>query len=188
MKKIIDVSTGEVRTSRRKVILRSSAIGSCVAVAAYDSEKKVGALAHVMLPGSAPRKAGLGRTKYAVDAVKELLKRMAWRGTNKADIEVVLVGGGNVLRKKDDTICRENIESVVEVLAQNQIPIQAQSVGGTTRRSVTLDVETGQIFCSQGDMNEKELWEPAVNDPVRTIIPILRIGELQDGPKTRQDR
>ncbi|MBI4669600.1 MAG: hypothetical protein HY747_10555, partial [Elusimicrobia bacterium] len=38
----------------RKAILRADAIGSCIAVAAYDSKKRVGAMAHVMLPGSSP--------------------------------------------------------------------------------------------------------------------------------------
>ncbi|MBI4669610.1 MAG: hypothetical protein HY747_10605 [Elusimicrobia bacterium] len=51
--KIIEVGIGQVKVGR-KAILRADAIGSCIAVAAYDSKKRVGAMAHVMLAGSSP--------------------------------------------------------------------------------------------------------------------------------------
>ena len=54
MKKVIDVQIGEVRAEQGKAILKSKAIGSCIAIAAYDATKNIAALAHVMMPGSAP--------------------------------------------------------------------------------------------------------------------------------------
>ena len=41
--KSIDVNTGEVSVSSGSVILRVLAIGSCIAVMAYDRHKKIGA-------------------------------------------------------------------------------------------------------------------------------------------------
>ncbi|MHC4464156.1 MAG: chemotaxis protein CheD, partial [Planctomycetota bacterium] len=114
MREIIDVNTGEVKVGGEKVVLRSIAIGSCV-IAAYDSEKKIGAMAHVMLPGSAPKKA-LERTKYAANAIEEMIYQMTGAGADKDNIEVCLVGGGNVLKKEDDTICRDNIKSTTQLL------------------------------------------------------------------------
>ena len=37
MKKVIDVQIGKVRADRGKVILKSKAIGSCIAIVAYDA-------------------------------------------------------------------------------------------------------------------------------------------------------
>lgn len=47
MKKIINVFTGEVKAAKENTILKSTAIGSCVVIAAYDAKEMVGALANV---------------------------------------------------------------------------------------------------------------------------------------------
>ena len=39
MKEVVDVNTGEVKIGRKKTILRSIAIGSCIVIAAYDFRK-----------------------------------------------------------------------------------------------------------------------------------------------------
>ena len=54
MKKVIDVQIGEVKAGRGKLMVQSKAIGSCIAIVAYDGTKNIGALAHIMLPGGAP--------------------------------------------------------------------------------------------------------------------------------------
>ena len=159
MRKIIDVQIGEVKSGRGRVVLNSKAIGSCVAIAAYDRERKVGALAHVMLPGKAPKgKEGEEKTKYAADAIDLIIEKMDGYGSRKENIEVVLVGGGNVLNREDDTICKENIESVEELLKERGLKVQAKSVGGTSRRSIYMDVEHGVVSYTKGDDKEMQLW------------------------------
>ena len=158
MAKIIDVSTGQVKVARGGAILRSIAIGSCVAVAAYDPKKKMGALAHIMLPESAPKKHLADRTKYAADAIEEIIRRITRLGGNSDDIEVCLVGGANVLKKKDDTICKNNIKSTIRFLEKKRIPIKAKLLGGTIRRGICLDIASGSVFYMEGDGKEKLLY------------------------------
>jgi len=159
MKEIIDVNTGEVRVDTTKIVLRSIAIGSCIVIAAYDSKNKIGAMAHIMLPGRAPRDTS-ERTKYAADAIDEMINRMAHAGSNKDDIEVCLVGGGNVLKKEDDTICKDNIESTTRLLEQKHIPVRTALLGGTERKGVFLDIESGGVSYTEGDEKQKPLWKP----------------------------
>jgi chemotaxis protein CheD len=159
VKEVIDVNTGEVRVGRRKEILRSLAIGSCIVIAAYDSKNKIGAMAHVMLPGSAPKKS-LQKAKYTTDAIDEMIGKMILAGSDKDDIEVCLVGGGNVLRKKDDTICKDNIASATQLLKKKSIPIRNSALGGTERKGVFLNVESGRISYTEGDGKEQPLWKP----------------------------
>ena len=166
MEDIIEVNTGEVRTARNKTTLRAMAIGSCIVITGYDRNNKAGTMAHIMLPGSAPAKESQ-KSKYAADAVDELIKQMVRAGTKKADIEVCLIGGGNVLQKDDDTICERNIESVTELLKEKGIPIKASALGGMERRTVRLDVETGTVTYSEGDSPEKLLWQPALKPAVK---------------------
>ena len=159
MKEIVDVQIGEVRAERRKVILQSKAIGSCIAIVAYDAAKNIGAIAHVMLPGSAPASKNPGeKTKYAANAIDAMVGQMAELGSKSDDIEVALVGGGNILNREDDTICKDNIESALELLEKKRLKVKAQAVGGTNRRSVSLDVEHGIISYTKGDGGEVQLW------------------------------
>jgi len=158
MQKIIDVQIGQVKTGVGKVILRSKAIGSCVVIIAYDASKNIGAMAHVMLPGRAPAKKAVEKTKYAANAIDVMLSKMEGLGSKKDDIEVALVGGGNVLNKEDDTICKDNIESALELLREKHLQVRAKAIGGTNRRSVSLDVERGIAFYTEGNGSKKQLW------------------------------
>jgi len=159
MQKIIDVQIGEIKTGRGETILKSKAIGSCIAIAGYDSRRNIGVLAHIMLPGSAPAwKEPSEKTRYAANAIDAMLQRMKALGSKDKDIEVVLVGGGNVLNRKDDTICRDNIASTLELLRARQLSVKAHAVGGTSRRSVSLDVEDGIVSYTEGNGSEVELW------------------------------
>lgn len=156
MKRVIDVSTGEVIVSSEKVVLRSVAIGSCVVIAAYDGRRRIGAMAHVMLPGRAPENAE-EKTKYAADGIEEMIAGMESAGAGRDDIEVCLVGAGNVLRKKDDTICKDNIESTSEVLQARHIAVRGTVLGGTKRKGIFLDIEAGRVSYTEGDEKEKLL-------------------------------
>jgi len=159
MTKTIDVQIGQVEAGRGKVILQSNAIGSCIAIAAYDATRNIGVMAHVMLPGIAPLKKASEKTKYAADAIDAILNKMARLGLKTDDIEVALVGGANVLDREDDTICKDNIESTLELLAKKGLKIRARVVGGTSRRNVSLDVERGIVSYSEGNGSEVQLWK-----------------------------
>jgi len=154
----IDVNTGQIHLANGDGVLRSVALGSCIAVVAYDPKKKIGAIAHIMLPGSAPAN-NTRKNRYASNAITEILTKMAKAGSQKSDIEVCVVGAGNVLEKGDDTICTSNIESVMQLLKDNNIPVRASVVGGTERKGAFLDVQSGSISYTQGDNQAKLLWQ-----------------------------
>jgi len=158
MKEIVDVQIGQVKAGKGKVILQSKAIGSCVAIVAYDAAKSAGALAHVMLPGKAPAKKMVEKTKYAADAIDAIISKMSHLGSKKDDIEVVVVGAANVLGREDDTICRDNIKSILDLLAKKRLKVKAQALGGTARRSASLDIERGIVSCAEGNGSQTELW------------------------------
>ena len=156
-KRIIYVQSGEVKTDTKDEILKSTAIGSCVVIAAYDAKEMVGALAHVMLPGASPEKTTSPETRYAADAIVEMISMMTRLGTDRENIEVCLVGGANMLQREDDTLCQTIVDSIIEILHKQNIKIKAKSVGGTERRSISLDVENGSIYYSVGDGIDKLL-------------------------------
>lgn len=159
IKDVIDVQTGEVKAATGKMVLRSIALGSCVAVVAYDPLKKNGAIAHVMLPGKASPKTKLHeKTKYAEDAIDKLIDLMDRMGSKKQDFKVAVVGGANVLKRDNDTIANDNLNSNIRILNNNNLEIVARSVGGTERRNVAIDLENGIITYAHGNSCDKVLW------------------------------
>ncbi len=158
-KRVIDVQTGQVRGGHGKVVLRAVALGSCLAIVLYDPVRKNGAMAHVMLPGKAPAKTEPSeRTKYAADAIDTLIEIMAQMGSGKNDFCTAIVGGANVLKRKNDTIARDNVESNLRILEEKELNIIAKRIGGYERRNVSLDLEKGIISYAEGDSIDKELW------------------------------
>ena len=153
--KFVDVDTGEVNVSSKPVILRSMAIGSCVAVVIYDRYRKIGGLAHVMLPSRSPRSDSEDRTKYAEDAIDILFDDAKKLGAGKEDLEVNLIGGANMLGK--GSIPGEIVGSVLGYLEKSGIEPKNKKTGGTRRRSVSLNIESGRIFYTEGDDAAKEL-------------------------------
>lgn len=159
MAEIIDVQIGQVKAASGQAILKSSAIGSCIAVAACDPSNKTAAVAHIMLPGRAPAgKAGSEKTKYAHDAIDAMVDKMAQFGSTAHKIKVAVLGGANVLQRADDSICQANIESTLDYLQKKHLEVVATATGGTVRRNVWLDIDSRTIYYTEGDSSKRQLW------------------------------
>ena len=160
MLEIAEVQIGEVKASQGERLLRASALGSCIAVIALDITRHIGMVAHVMLPGSAPGgKHGREKTKYAANAIDAIIETMTSQDSKISNIQVALVGAGNVLCREDDSICRDNIESVTDLLKQRKLSVVARALGGNMRKSALLNVEKPCIMYTEGDGPERRLFE-----------------------------
>ncbi len=188
MKETIEINTGEVKACKSNSFLTSTAIGSCVAITAYASRKKVGAVAHVMLPGKSPENAILPRTRYAADAIETLIKEMAGAGASASDIEACLVGGSNVLKRDDVAVCQDISDSIVDILKGRGIPVRARALGGTNRKSVSLDIENGIVRYAEGDQQEEVLWQAGETDGVAMMDDLENTKGKPNGRGAEMDR
>jgi chemotaxis receptor (MCP) glutamine deamidase CheD len=152
----VDVQTGEVALCKSPNGLIAKAIGSCVVIAAYAHDVQVGVMAHILVGGQAP--ASHPRPfRFATNAVREVGSLM--RDASVERYIVCLAGAANVLEKADDTVCPENILSVLTLLVRRpEARIVAADLGGFRRRCIRLDCETGSISCSTEDGPYKLLW------------------------------
>lgn len=155
---IIDVNTGEVKTGDNLMVLQSNGIGSCVVVVLFVPMHHVGGIAHVMLPGKAPENKVENRTRYAYNAIEELLRQLHKRKATPNEMIACLVGGGNVLQREDDTICKENLASVEHILIEKGIRVHAKATGGILRRTVLLDIGREIVTFTEGDSNRISLY------------------------------
>lgn len=155
MAEFIDVDTGEVKVSSDPVLMRAMAIGSCVVVIAFDCGRKIGGLAHIMLPGRAPESGRQDKTKYTEDAVDKLLEKLKNLGVDIGHLEISLVGGADLLG--ENNISELIVDSVLNYLEKLKIVVRRKCLRGKWRRSVSLDIHSGMIFYTEGEGRRKEL-------------------------------
>lgn len=155
MQTYTDINTGEVAIGKSNNILRCTALGSCIALVLVDKYENIGGIAHIMLPGVADNNA-LEPTKYAKNALDHLIQQLKSNGSS-GKFEACIVGGGNVLKRKNDTICDANIQSVQNFLNLYQIPVLQNSTGGYERRSVKFLINERLVKYTVGDRKEDTL-------------------------------
>jgi len=159
MRNIINVQIGEIKAARGNAVLETSGIGSCIALAIYDPPHKAGALAHIMLPGRCPNKKTTQKNRYVEDAIDAILEIMSDFGTQPDSLVIALAGGANILKKTEDTISVNNIDSTLNCLTELGLSVTAHSLGGNDRRSLSLDLDQGLIHYGHGDRRRLLLWQ-----------------------------
>lgn len=124
------------------------ALGSCVGVAFYDSDVKVGGLLHVLLPHCVNNiREDLNPFMFADTGINKMADELIRLGVNPHRLTAKIAGGANMLNSSSVLdIGRKNVHSVMEHLERMRIPIRGSSVGGTLGRSMQLDVGTGKVI------------------------------------------
>ena len=173
--RVLNVATGEVKACRTVGRLRAAAVGSCVIAATYDAEVGVGGMAHVMLPGACPDGSSSRRTRYAEDAVKEMLRRMTALGAQQGRVCVCLVGGANVLGQGHESPGPEVVRSLNRILDRRGVTVVSADTGGTRRRSCCLDVGRERVTYTVGDSPDRTLWEAGIGEVVETTGEITAV-------------
>lgn len=124
-------------------------LGSCIGICAYDPQVKVGGLAHIMLPTShmaVDHK--INPDKFADTAVPKLINQLELNGAARERLIIKIIGGAHMFSVSNDSILNigaRNITAVEEAFAKLNLEIKAKSVGGNVGKSVTLDLESGDV-------------------------------------------
>jgi chemotaxis protein CheD len=145
--KRIDVKMGDLRSAAAPGILKVTSLGSCLAVMLYDPMRKLGAVAHVMLPTCTSPELGRARPgKYADTAIEALLKALP--GAAPSRLRVWMIGGASMFALEGSAalqIGQRNVEVAKKRLASAGIVHFAEETGGSAGRTVELDTRTGEV-------------------------------------------
>jgi chemotaxis protein CheD len=124
-------------------------LGSCVAIALYDSSVRVGGLAHILLPDDSMSRDRSNPAKFPATAVPLLLGEMVKLRARIDRITAKIAGGasmfGSLLPAGGINIGERNIAAVREVLAGFRVPIVGEDTGSDYGRSVFLHLEDGRL-------------------------------------------
>ena len=136
-------------------------LGSCIGIALYDSEKKIGGLVHIMLPDSNQFRNIVNPLKYADLGVEYLLKKMMDLGCRKTSITAKIAGGASMFNFPDKKISsdvgKRNSEAVIEVIKRLSIPLLAKDIGGNKGRTMIFDSKDGKVMIKSIGLDLKEL-------------------------------
>jgi chemotaxis protein CheD len=153
------VGVGDIAVSNDPTLTLSTyALGSCVAVVAYDPAANVGAMLHLMLPDSriAPGKAVTQPAMFADTGIPLLFRSLHGLKADLMRVRLFVAGGASVLGGKDAfMIGARNIRATEECLAAQGFGFNGGSVGGTVNRTLHLDNGTGILSLRTPTGNEE---------------------------------
>jgi chemotaxis protein CheD len=134
-------------------VVKTYALGSCVAVTMYDPHLKVAGMVHVALPESKLNRAkGEECPGYFADlGVPLLFKEMLRMGCKPGGrgLIVKMLGGASVMAGNDTfNIGKRNILAVKKILWTLGMGPVAEDVGANFSRTVSLHVDTGSVVVS----------------------------------------
>ena len=129
--------------------LATVGLGSCVAIALYDSRARVGGLAHVLLPDPTLSRDQSNPAKFPSTAVPLLLAEMQRLGADPRRLTAKIVGGASMfatlMPSGGINVGERNIAGVRAALACAGVPVIGEDVGSDHGRSVYFRLADGRV-------------------------------------------
>lgn len=136
-------------------------LGSCVGIAIYDANKKIGGLAHIMLPDSTQFNKITNEIKFADLAIPILIKNMIAKGASKRNMKAKIAGGASMFNFSDKSMIMDignrNSVAVKRVLKELSIPIISEEIGGKKGRTMIFNTSNGIVSIKTVGVGIKEI-------------------------------
>ncbi|WP_123537187.1 chemotaxis protein CheD [Halosimplex salinum] len=143
----VKVGIAESKVTDGDAVLTTSGLGSCLGVAVYDGSAAVAGLVHAMLP-SIDEMEGTNEAKFADSGIRHLVAELEKRGGDREHMEAKLAGGSDMLdfSENGSGIGVRNVEMGRRTLAEFDIPVVGEDVGGDHGRSLRLESANGDLI------------------------------------------
>lgn len=160
-RKIIEVGMAGLKIARAPHILLTRGLGSCLGITMYSPIKRIGALAHPMLPDLERTTIKTKPEKFVNSAIALMIEELEKMGCSTPLLKVKLFGGAHMFSAvPSDSLFNigwKNVEKAKEVLDSLNIKIAAQEVGSNFGRTIALDLNTGKVKVKTIFHGEKEV-------------------------------
>ena len=148
MSELIRAATSSIRMGEMSVAADGAELrtllGSCVGLALHDRQRKVGGLAHIVLPRSRGPTDRPG--KFVDTAIPLLIEEMNKLGGRKRELIAKLAGGASMFSTTVAAkIGQQNIEACEQLLGDLGIPILGKDCGGEQGRRMVFDTAEGRV-------------------------------------------
>ena len=146
MNVIVDIADLQVSDDPRANLVTYS-LGSCIGVAIWDPEVRVGGMIHYMLPESSmsQERAKSNPAMFADTGIPMLFRSAYEFGAVKKRIIVKVAGGSSLLDDNGTfSIGKRNYLMLRKIFWKNGILIDSEHVGGQLSRTLRMDIATGR--------------------------------------------
>lgn len=148
MANTVTVGIADLNAVKEPDSLITYALGSCVGICLYDSEKKIAGLAHIMLPMSTEAAGKVeNKRRYADTGIMELIQTMNLMGASNSRMTAKIAGGAQMFKGNSSmfNIGERNVAAVKKVLSAYRIRIIAEETGADFGRTVVFHSEDGKM-------------------------------------------
>lgn len=157
----IEVGMAEMKISSSPHILVTRGLGSCLGITVYDVQKRIGGLAHAMLPCFEMAKIKTNPHKFVDSVVPLMFEELKKHGCKVSDLKVKVFGGAHMFSSipvnSSFNIGVKNVNAAHEVLSAHNIPVVAEDTGGNYGRTIFFDLAAGKVKVKTIFFGEKEL-------------------------------
>jgi len=155
---VIVVGMADLKVAKSPDTITTLGLGSCVGITLYDKSKKIGGMAHVMLPTYKGFE-GQNIAKFADSAIIELINQLGRVGVSRNSVVAKIAGGAHMFGRTQNNdmlkIGERNAAASTAILQQLRIPIIANDTGGSHGRTIELNLETGALRIKSVGAGEK---------------------------------
>jgi chemotaxis protein CheD len=145
----VRVKVADYAVARGPQVIATIGLGSCVAIALYDRDTQIGALAHILLPNQAMSREVGNPAKFPDTIVPLMLEEMRALGTRHARVSAKIAGGasmfGQLVSATGINVGERNVIATREALAASGVPIIAEDTGLDYGRSVYFHLADGRL-------------------------------------------
>lgn len=143
----VKVGMADYKVSKSPDKLITLGLGSCVGITFYDKNRKIGGMAHIMLPKNTnPEKRS---AKFADVAIEDMLRELIASGASTNSIEAKITGGAQMFSfsssDEKKSVGYRNVVSVKQILQEHRIKIIAEDTGGNFGRTIEIDLCNGEL-------------------------------------------
>jgi chemotaxis protein CheD len=154
------VGMGEIKVAEPPHRLVTLGIGSCIAVALYAADIKIGGLAHIMLPNLEEAHNKSNPTRFADVGIAMAIDEMTRRGAWIQNIRAKIFGGANMFPEiipsgSPMDVGKRNILATREELESRNIEIIAEEVGDHMGRTVLFDTKDGSVLVKTAHLGNR---------------------------------
>ena len=162
MNTAVNVNISEIKVMESPAILSCVGLGSCVGVTLYDPKKKIGGLAHIMLPDSRASKKNINIGKFADTAIEWMIQEMLKNGATLKGLQAKIFGGANMFpdltSQPQLMIGERNVKAIRAILKEYSIPLLAKDIGGSVGRTIYFETETGLVIVRMLKIKEEKIY------------------------------
>lgn len=145
----ITVGVSDARASQAtEDVIVTYSLGSCIGVTLYDPVSHVAGMLHFQLPTSTldAARAQQAPCMFADTGMSQLLSQMSSLGADKKRLKAKIAGGAKMLNDATTfDIGKRNHTAIRKVLWQHGLFLDKEDCGGTSPRTVYLNVADGQV-------------------------------------------